>query len=109
MEKIRQNSPKAWFLASRIKTLTGAATPVIIGAVLAYTDISAGTGVFQWRIFLPALLFALLMQIDANFINDYFDFKKGSDREDRLGPERACAQGWITPKAMKTGIVVTTI
>lgn len=42
--------------------------------------------------------FAFLMQIDANFINDFFDYLKGSDREDRLGPERACAQGWITLK-----------
>ena len=49
------------------------------------------------------------MQIDANLINDYFDFKKGTDREDRLGPERACAQGWITPRAMQWGIAVMTI
>ena len=52
------------------------------------------------------MLFAALMQIAANFINDLFDFKKGTDREDRLGPERACAQGWITPQAMKRGIGV---
>lgn len=58
--------------------------------------------------FLLCLLFATLMQIDANFINDYFDFKKGTDRDDRLGPKRACAQGWITPKAMRVGIAVTT-
>lgn len=44
------------------------------------------------------------MQIAANMINDLFDYLKGTDREDRLGPERACAQGWITPKAMKIGI-----
>ena len=48
------------------------------------------------------------MQINANLINDYFDFKKGTDREDRLGPERACAQGWITPRAMQWGIAVMT-
>ena len=48
------------------------------------------------------------MQIDANFINDYFDYLKGSDREDRLGPERACAQGWITLNAMRKGIALTT-
>jgi predicted small secreted protein len=41
------------------------------------------------------------MQIDANFINDLYDYLKGSDREDRLGPERACAQGWISPSGMK--------
>jgi 1,4-dihydroxy-2-naphthoate octaprenyltransferase len=49
------------------------------------------------------------MQIDANFINDYYDYLKGSDREDRLGPERACAQGWITLSAMKKGMIVTTL
>ena len=49
------------------------------------------------------------MQIDANFINDLYDFLKGTDRADRLGPERACAQGWISPEAMKKGILVTTI
>lgn len=49
------------------------------------------------------------MQIAANFINDLFDFRKGTDREDRLGPERACAQGWITPKAMTWGITVTLV
>ena len=38
-----------------------------------------------------------------------FDFLKGSDREDRLGPERACAQGWISAKAMKAGIACTTL
>ena len=49
------------------------------------------------------------MQIDANFINDYYDYLKGSDREDRLGPERACAQGWITLSAMKKGMLFTTL
>ena len=48
------------------------------------------------------------MQVDANFINDYFDFKRGTDRADRLGPERACAQGWISPGAMRWGIGITT-
>ena len=49
------------------------------------------------------------MQIAANFINDLYDYLKGSDRADRLGPERACAQGWITPIAMKRGIAGTLI
>ena len=49
------------------------------------------------------------MQIDANFINDYFDFKRGNDNETRLGPKRACAQGWIKPKSMFHAIILTTI
>ena len=95
---------KAWVLAARPKTLAGAAVPVMVGCALARMD-----GGFR---FLPAVLcflFAFLMQIDANFINDLYDFIRGSDRKDRLGPERACAQGWITVNGMKRGIAVTTV
>ena len=104
MENVRTNSIKAWILAARPKTLAAAATPVLLGCALAYTD-----GAFQWIPALLCFLFAFSMQIDANFINDYYDFLKGSDREDRLGPERACAQGWITLSAMKKGMIVTTL
>lgn len=101
---VKTNSIKAWFLAARPKTLTGAAIPVMLGCALAYIY-----GHFNPVPAMLCLLFAFLMQIDANFINDLFDFLKGTDREDRLGPERACAQGWISPKAMKAGICVTTV
>ncbi|MBQ4056448.1 MAG: 1,4-dihydroxy-2-naphthoate polyprenyltransferase [Bacteroidaceae bacterium] len=104
MENIQTNSFKAWILAARPKTLAAAATPVLIGCALAISD-----GTFQWIPALLCFLFAFSMQIDANFINDYYDYLKGSDREDRLGPERACAQGWITLKAMKKGLLWTTL
>lgn len=101
---VKTNSMKAWILAARPKTLSGAAIPVMIGCALAYIY-----GEFQVIPAILCFLFAFLMQIDANFINDLYDFLKGTDREDRLGPERACAQGWISPKAMRTGIGITTI
>lgn len=99
MKEIKTNSIYAWLLAARPKTLTGALIPVLIGSALAYAD-----GGFNTTAALLCALFACGMQIAANFINDLFDYLKGSDREDRLGPERACAQGWITPSAMKIGI-----
>lgn len=104
MENVQTNSIKAWVLAARPKTLAAAATPVLIGCSLAVAD-----GAFQWTPAVLCFLFAFSMQIDANFINDYYDFLKGSDREDRLGPERACAQGWITLPAMKKGMIFTTL
>lgn len=104
-EAPRTNSARAWILASRPRTLTGAAAPVLVGGACAA---AWGTGVSATA-FLLCLLFAFVMQVDANFVNDYFDFRKGTDRADRLGPERACAQGWITPRAMLRGIVVTTV
>ena len=104
---VRVNSLKAWSLAARPKTLTGAAVPVMIG-------IACAVAMYGWcgiRV-VPAvlcMLFALIMQVDANFINDYFDFMKGTDDEQRLGPKRACAQGWITASAMRSGLFVTTL
>lgn len=95
------NSPKAWLLAARPKTLTGAMIPVMLaGSFAFYND------TFKPSLWICCAAFACLMQIAANFINDIYDFLKGTDRKDRLGPERACAQGWITPKAMKIGIFV---
>ena len=99
--QVRTNSPKAWFLASRPKTLTAALIPVVTATALAYAE-----GHLQWIPAILCVLFAGLMQIAANLINDLFDFRKGSDREDRLGPERACAQGWITSSAMQRGIII---
>ncbi len=92
---------KKWILAARPKTLTGAMIPVILGSALAFHD-----GAMKWLLVLCCALFAGFMQIAANMINDLYDFQKGTDREDRLGPERACAQGWITPKAMRRGIAM---
>ena len=109
------NSCKAWILAARPKTLTGAAAPVIVGGAYALSlmrgkpqcvDTSIG---HPWIPFLIALIFALIMQVEANFVNDYFDFRKGTDRDDRLGPERACAQGWVTPHAMRMALVITAL
>lgn len=102
---VKVNSCKAWLLATRPKTLTGAAAPVLVSLSAAWAD----TGRLQWMPATLCLLFALLMQIDANFVNDYLDFRNGTDREDRLGPERACAQGWITFRAMRQGIVLVTL
>ena len=103
---VKTNSLKAWFLAARPVTLTAAAVPVMLGVALAYKDSNTH---FQWIPALLCLLFAWVMQIDSNLVNDFFDFKHGNDDETRLGPKRACAEGWITMKAMKWGIILTTL
>lgn len=104
MGQIATNSLNAWLLAARPKTLSGAAVPVMLGCALAIAD-----GCFTVTPALLCFLFAFLMQVDANLINDLFDYRKGADSTDRLGPKRACTEGWITPKAMMRGIAVTTV
>ena len=108
--KIKQNSLQAWILAARPKTLSGAAVPVLIGLSLAFTDAKEyGDDVFSWTAAILCMLFALVMQIDANFINDFFDFARGNDdAATRLGPLRACTQGWVSTNAMKKAIASTT-
>ena len=108
--KIETNSAKAWVLAARPKTLSGAAVPVMIGVALAYVDaVEYSTEAFSWIAALLCLLFSFAMQIDANFINDFYDFVNGTDdAETRLGPRRACAQGWVKLDSMKKAIAITT-
>ena len=102
MVVVEKNSMKAWLLASRPKTLAAGSVPVLVASGLA-----AHYGRFH---FIPAvlcLIFALLAQIASNFSNDYFDYVKKTDNEDRLGPERAVASGWIDPKRMLFGSMIT--
>jgi len=111
-ENIRKNSPKAWLLAARPKTLTGCAVPLMIGLALAYTDDQAlyDGSAFSWTAAVLCLLFSFAMQIDANFINDFFDYARGNDdASTRLGPLRACTQGWVSIEAMKHAIASTTV
>lgn len=101
---IKPNSPQAWALACRPKTLSGALVSVFCATALA-----ARHGQVSWRMALLCAFFASLMQIASNLINDLYDFLRGTDGSDRLGPERACAQGWITPQAMRRGIATVCV
>ncbi|MDR1171482.1 MAG: 1,4-dihydroxy-2-naphthoate octaprenyltransferase [Bacteroidales bacterium] len=86
---------KYWILAARPKTLSASLMPVAVGCTLSYFYES-----FKLIPAIICLAFALLAQIISNWLNDYFDFKKGADRADRLGPGRAVANGWIRPEEM---------
>ncbi len=99
---LKTNNFKYWVEAARPKTLTASVSPVLLGSVLAFYD-----NMFNPVPAILCLLVALFAQIASNFANDYFDYKKGADGEDRLGPQRAVASGWITPKAMLTGTFIT--
>jgi 1,4-dihydroxy-2-naphthoate polyprenyltransferase len=98
---VAPGSVRAWILAARPQTLTAAAAPVLVGTACA---IEAGG--FRRGPALAALLGAMLLQIGANFANDVFDFEKGADTAERLGPTRAVQAGLVTPADMKRGMIV---
>lgn len=89
-----------WVLAARPKTLWAAVAPVLIGTAMAFGD-RAG----HWPSALAALVGAVSIQIGTNFANDYFDFKKGADQHERLGPTRMTQAGLIKPYAMRTATI----
>jgi 1,4-dihydroxy-2-naphthoate octaprenyltransferase len=88
-----------WLLAARPKTLFVTITPLIVGGTLAHVD----TGTFLWLPWLVALLAAMGIQIGTNLHNDAADFERGTDTPDRLGPQRATAQGWLSPQSVRRG------
>ncbi len=82
-------------MAARPKTLPAGLTPVIIGAALARADSR-----FHLLSVLAAMVASILIQVGTNFANDYFDFVKGTDTEERVGPARATQKGLVAPWVM---------
>ncbi|NTV98009.1 MAG: 1,4-dihydroxy-2-naphthoate polyprenyltransferase [Chlorobiaceae bacterium] len=82
-------------LAIRPKTLPAGAVPVVLGSALAAHDA-------QFRLLpaLVALVCALGIQVATNFINEIYDFRKGADTRERLGPTRTVAAGIISERTM---------
>lgn len=91
-----------WLSASRPKTLAAAVVPVVTGASIAWNH-----ELFRTDTTFVALFCAFAIQIGTNFANDYFDFVKGADTDERLGFERATATGLISPKAMRNATILS--
>lgn len=109
--RIKQNSWKAIVKGARLETLPGAAVPVIIAIALAAGDMYRTGNIGNFHI-IPAILcflFAEIMQINANYINDYFDFKGGHDSNARQGNDRVATKGWMTMPFMRKVIIGTNI
>jgi 1,4-dihydroxy-2-naphthoate octaprenyltransferase len=95
------NGVKIWFMALRPKTLTAAFSPVMIASAMAFAaDKSNG-----W-IMLVSLLTILLLQIGTNIANDYYDFIKGADTADRIGPTRVTQAGLLPPARVKQAFIL---
>ncbi len=90
-----------WVKATRPKTLAASLSPVLIGSAIAYYDNS-----LEINYFLLISFIALLIQISVNFINEIYDYKKGADTVERLGPTRAVATGLISSRQMTIASII---
>lgn len=88
-------------MACRPKTLPAALAPVILGTALALGD-----GGFHFKSAIRCFLGALLIQIGTNLANDYYDFKKGTDTNERVGPVRVTQAGLIAPATVKLAFIL---
>jgi 1,4-dihydroxy-2-naphthoate octaprenyltransferase len=95
-DHVKPPPARIWLAAARPRTLPAAIAPVISATALAWHD-----HVFRLGAAAACLAFALLIQIGTNFANDYYDFIKGADTAERVGPRRAVASGWVQPNTMR--------
>ncbi len=94
---------RVWLLAARPATLPAAVVPVIVGTASALH----GGRPLQAGPFVAALMAALLIQVGTNFANDVFDFRRGADTPDRLGPLRVTQSGLVSPREVLQATFVT--
>lgn len=88
-----------WFKIIRPHTLFASFCPVLVGLM--------AEGVSSWGVAAVTLLCALSLQILSNLINDYYDFRRGSDKAGRVGPSRALAEGKVTEAQMLRALLIT--
>ena len=94
---------KNYIQAARLRTLPLSVSGIIVGSFLA-----ASQGFFNWIICVLALFTTIGFQVLSNFANDYGDGIKGTD-DNRTGEKRLVASGAISPKQMKSAMIITTI
>jgi 1,4-dihydroxy-2-naphthoate octaprenyltransferase len=94
---------RIWLLAARPATLPAAIVPVLVGSAAGLH----GLHQIHERVLFPTLLAALLIQIGTNFANDVFDFRRGADTAERLGPLRVTQGGLVTPRRVLIATYVT--
>jgi len=93
----RQGKTSWWWTAIRLRTLSMAAVPVLVGSTLAWAE---GAPI-AWATFLATLLCALSIQVGTNLFNDVGDAARGNDGPDRIGPQRVTAAGLASPRQVK--------
>jgi len=88
-------------MAVRLPTLPAAVAPVAVG-----TGVAIHHDAFDLLPALAAMFGALSLQIGANFANDVFDFKRGADTHERLGPPRVTQMGLLSSREVLAGMWV---
>lgn len=102
MEKI-----KLWFSILRPKTLLASIVPIIVGYMF---FVKTGMNLdFAFLLFCLVFVCGVSLQTLSNLINDFYDYKKGTDKKGRIGFKRALAEGEVSIQQMKKAITINTL
>jgi len=89
-----------WVKIIRPQTLFASVCPVLVGLMASQCEINIIVAVVT-------IVCALALQILSNLINDYYDFRRGTDKKGRAGFSRALAEGWVTERQMRNACLIT--
>ncbi|HMQ42750.1 MAG TPA: 1,4-dihydroxy-2-naphthoate octaprenyltransferase [Mariniflexile sp.] len=93
-----------WISTMRLRTL-----PLSISGIILASCFAVYNGYFNWLVCVLAVLTTLSFQILSNLANDYGDGIKGTDNNQRIGPERAIQTGTISPEEMFNAIKINVL
>ena len=93
-----------WISTMRLRTL-----PLSISGIVLASCFAAYNGYFDGLVCALAVLTTLSFQILSNLANDYGDGIKGTDNNERIGPDRAIQTGKISPEEMFNAIKINVL
>jgi len=98
----QRSSLSLWVQAVRAFSFTASVIPVLVGGLFAL----GATGPKRWALLPLAVLGGLLLHAGTNLINDYYDFKRGVDREGTFGSSGILVAGLMPPRSIFLGALV---
>jgi len=114
---------RLWVAGARPRTFPAAVAPVAVGTAVGFASSghltittpahgasASATGVLvhqlNWTNALAALIVAVFIQIGTNYVNDYADGVRGTDKA-RVGPVRLVAGGLASVRAVKIAALIS--
>ena len=91
-----------WARAVRPFAYSASLLPVALGGLWAFRE-----GPINWINFVLAIIAGMLFHTGTNLINDYYDFKKGVDREGTFGSSGVLVGGLMQPRQILRGGIVS--
>ncbi len=111
MDETRPERPspglKVWFMEARPPFFTATIVPTAFGAVFAWHETSS----FDTLLFILTLTGVLFLHAGTNVVNDYFDYRSGTDRINRNkspfnGGSPFVVEGTLSPEAIYRAAII---